>query len=440
LQRLLVTVTPIIVAAVIMGIIGSHGSNRFLFAALIGPLVVVQVLAALSKRWPYKLRAMILIAPLLVATVLVYFLLGFLGNASVIGACAVVLTGLLFGRREMGLLLVVMGLSPVVAGVGMVSGWLVPNDGVDLSTSHALPWLRTTFVAFSTWTLLGLAITFVVQRIEGELKRTRDALADLREEEARRLKAEAERRVAEDAALQAQKMELVGRLAAGVAHDFNNLLGVVGGWAELSLESAASRSDRDQAREAIAGSIQQGKALTRQLLALARRDARTVSRVCLERPIRAGVTTLSRVLPASIKLSFEQRRSVHVEADEAELHQVLFNLVLNARDAMPEGGTIAVTTDLVALGAPLSAVGGEIAAGQWAKLTVEDSGSGIEPALQAKIFELFFTTKPIGLGTGLGLATVLRIARTSGGGVTLESSPGRGSCFSIYLPATTDSP
>ena len=119
LQRLLVTLTPIIVAAVIMGIIGSHGSNRFLFATLIGPLVVVQVCAALSKQWPYRLRATILIAPLLVATVLVYFLLGFRGNASVVGACAVVLTGLLFGRREMVLLLIVMAVAAAEVAVGL---------------------------------------------------------------------------------------------------------------------------------------------------------------------------------------------------------------------------------------------------------------------------------------------------------------------------------
>ena len=335
----------------------------------------------------------------------------------------------------MVVLLACLLVGQVTIAVAMISGNLAIDEVVDLATTHPLPWVRTTFVAFSTWMLLGLATTFVVQRIEGELQRTRQALTDLREEQARRIKAEAERRIAEDAALQAQKMELVGRLAAGVAHDFNNLLGVVSGWTELSLDDTASRSDRAQGREALDAAVQQGRALTRQLLALARRDSRVVGRVRLERPMKGGVGTLSRVLPLGVQLTFQQGESVDVDADETELQQVLFNLVLNARDAMPEGGgKIEVSTGIVTLDAPLEAIGGSIAAGRWARVSVKDSGSGIDPAIRGRICELFFTTKPIGLGTGLGLATVLRIAQTSGGGLTLDSAPGQGATFSVYLP------
>jgi signal transduction histidine kinase len=433
LRRLLVALTPIVVAAVIMAVLATHGRNRAVFALILLP-VALQVAALLSPHWSYRLRAQILIAPLAAATYLAYFLTAFKGNASVVAACAVVLTGLLFDRRSMGWMLVALLVAPIGAAAMMISGALTIDDRVDLSTLHALPWIRTTFVAAATWGLLGLAITFVVQRIEGALAKTRQTLLELREEAARRQKAEAERRAAEDAALEAQKMELVGRLAAGVAHDFNNLLGVVGGWAELALDEMAVPGERAQAREGVESAIQHGRALTRQLLALARRDARVVSRVCLEESAKLAVRALSRVLPAGVELSFAPGESVHVDADETEIQQILFNLVLNARDAMPQGGRIEVTSGIANTDHALEVVAGTLAPGRWAFLRVQDAGTGIEPALRQKIFELFFTTKPVGLGTGLGLATVLRIAQTSAGGIALDSTPGRGSTFTLYLP------
>ena len=234
--------------------------------------------------------------------------------------------------------------------------------------------------------------------------------------------------------MQAQKMEIIGRLASGTAHDFNNLLGVVGNWAELLLLDAPKTPEVEEARQAVDTAMQQGRSLTRQLMALARRDERSVARVCLERLAEAGVLTLGRVLPAGVKLTFHELTSADVQADATELQQVLFNLVLNARDAIVGGGTIQVSTGVEALEVPLAVAGGTLAAGRWAVLRVADSGPGIDAAIRDKIFELFFTTKPVGLGTGLGLATVLRIAQSSGGGVALTSGPGQGATFSVYLP------
>jgi signal transduction histidine kinase len=230
-------------------------------------------------------------------------------------------------------------------------------------------------------------------------------------------------------------MELVGKLAAGIAHDFNNLLGVVAGWTELGVDEHATAEDRAQAREELLGAVQHGKALTRQLLALARRDARVVNRVHLGQVAGQGIRVLRRVVPPNVQLSFRETESVQVDADETEMQQVLFNLVLNARDAIPSGnGQIEVTTGVTTLETPLQVIGGTLPSGPWALLRVKDSGTGIDAAIRERIFELFFTTKPVGLGTGLGLATVLRIAQLSGGGIALESTPSRGSTFTLYLP------
>jgi two-component system cell cycle sensor histidine kinase/response regulator CckA len=152
--------------------------------------------------------------------------------------------------------------------------------------------------------------------------------------------------------------------------------------------------------------------------------------------VKAGLRSLRPLLPRNITLAFQGDQTVDVDADETELQQALVNLVINARDAMPSGGAIRVTTgtETIVL-TPRKVVDAALAAGEWAFLRVEDSGPGIDPALRDRIFEPMFTTKPAGSGTGLGLATVLRVAQVSGGGVSLESAPGSGARFVIYLPA-----
>jgi signal transduction histidine kinase len=426
--------TPFIVVGTAVAISATHAEQSRLLLCSILPVVALNLAAIFNRKWPYQLRAAILIAPLVWGACLGYYLAGFKGNASLVAACAVALTGLLFGRRVMFLVLGALALVVITTSISMVSGAL-SVDELDVSTRDVLPWVRTTLVACVAWALLGTTILFVVERVEGSLASSNRALVELREEEARRREAEAARSAAEESALEAQKMELVGKLAAGVAHDFNNLLSVVAAWTDLGLDARSTIDERTQAREELLGSVQHGKALTRQLLALARRDARVVSRVRLEQVAGQGMRALRRVVPPSVQLSFRETESVEVDADEAEMQQVLFNLVLNARDAMPTGqGQIEVTTGVTTLETPCPVVGGTLPSGPWASLRVSDSGTGIDAAIRERIFELFFTTKPVGLGTGLGLATVLRIAQLSGGGIALDSTPSRGSTFTLYLP------
>jgi signal transduction histidine kinase len=272
------------------------------------------------------------------------------------------------------------------------------------------------------------------KRAERSLRETQEALANVQAEQRRREEAERARQTAFEALIQAQRAEIASQLAAGIAHDFGNVLSVISTWSAVMLREARQPVHEERAREAIASALQQGHALSRQLLALAQPQTRSVTRVPLEPLIRATVLTLTPALPPGIQLRFEAHAAPEVEADEAELQQVIYNLVLNARDAMPDGGKLQITAGLETSTVPIGVVDGSLAAGRWATLTVTDSGPGIDPAIRERLFDLFFTTKADGRGTGLGLATVLRIAKISGGGVVLETEPGQGAMFKLYLP------
>jgi signal transduction histidine kinase len=428
-----VATTPIVAAAVVMAIWTSQGRNQVAMCVLL-PIVPLQLVAVFARSWAFNLRTWALIGPLLFATYVTYGVAGFNGNGSLVAASAIVFASLLFDRGRMVLVLALALAAPLLSGAAMLSGQLHPAEVLDFALTTPRAWVRTTFVSLAIWTIVGLAVTFVVQRVETSLAKTNQALLDLRAEQLRREEAERERQLAQEAALQTQKMELVGRLAAGVAHDFNNVLGVLGSWAELLLLEVPATSDHEETRAAVESAMQQGRALTRRLLALARRDERVLGRVALGQLVQTSVLMLRRVMPSGVALTFEMLAAVNVEADDTELQQVVFNLVLNARDAIAERGTIHVTTSSALLAEEFAVVGGTLPAGCWAVLRVEDSGSGIDPAVRERIFELFFTTKPVGTGTGLGLATVLRIAQLSGGGVALETPPEGGACFALYLP------
>jgi PAS domain S-box-containing protein len=244
-----------------------------------------------------------------------------------------------------------------------------------------------------------------------------------------------ERRLLEEQLRQSQKLEAIGRLASGVAHDFNNILMSIMGSAELLLIGA---SDDDPARAEAAEikqSVQRGAGLTRQLLAFSRRQPSSPRLIALGDVIGGMDTMLRRLIGPEIE--FELRRPstpVTVLADPAQIEQVVLNLVINARDAMPNGGRLTVRLDELEIdgAGPLAHVEGK--AGSYARLSVADTGAGIDEATRARLFEPFFTTKEQGKGTGLGLSIVYGIVKQSGGYITVQSEPGRGATFLIHLP------
>jgi signal transduction histidine kinase len=271
-------------------------------------------------------------------------------------------------------------------------------------------------------------------RLQSSLRETQEALASLQTEQRRREEADRARQEALQAFVRAQKAEIASQLAAGAAHDFNNVLGLISVWSGVMLSDSRSAREAEAARLALAEAERQGKSLTRQLVALLQPEARSVTRFPLVPLIHATVQTLTPALPPGTSLRFEASHAPEIEADEGEIQQVIYNLVLNAGDAMPDGGMIEISAGLETSPIPIAVVGGSLGAGLWATLTVSDSGPGIEPAIRERIFDMFFTTKGAGRGTGLGLATVLRIAKISGGGIALDTEPGRGTTFRLYLP------
>ena len=228
---------------------------------------------------------------------------------------------------------------------------------------------------------------------------------------------------------QAQKMEAVGRLAGGIAHDFNNLLTAILGFSDVALEALPAGSPAGSAVEEVRKASKRAAGLTRQLLAFSRRQVLQPRAVDLNAVVADLGRMLRRVLGPDVELVTDLAPTLHpVLADPGQLEQALTNLVVNARDAMPRGGRVAVRTADVGAGRP----GGR--PGPYVLLEVTDTGVGMADEVRARIFEPFFTTKPPGHGTGLGLAMVQGFVEQSGGSVEVESAPGRGATFRVYLP------
>jgi PAS domain S-box-containing protein len=235
--------------------------------------------------------------------------------------------------------------------------------------------------------------------------------------------------------LQAQKMESVGRLAGGVAHDFNNHLTVINGYAELLLaEGTLDESVRDSVEE-IHKASGRAAAVARQLLAFSRKQAAKLEVLDTNATVGEVESMLRRLIGEDIHLELALDPDAGaVLADAGQLHQVLMNLAVNARDAMPGGGTLTIRTARREVDTGLAALHPELAPGPHVAITVADTGMGIDEEVRRHIFEPFFTTKEGGLGTGLGLATVYGIVRQSNGGVWVTSEPGKGSVFEVILP------
>ncbi|MEO8621612.1 MAG: PAS domain S-box protein [bacterium] len=247
-------------------------------------------------------------------------------------------------------------------------------------------------------------------------------------------------RTVEDQLRLAQKMEAVGSLAGGVAHDFNNLLSVMLGASESIARDLPTASPLHEDVRDIREAAERGAALTRQLLSLGRKEVRAPVLLDINTVVANVSRLLFRALGPQVRTDVRAGDGPHsVTADATQLEQVIVNLAINARDAMPNGGTLRIITGTRALGAADAAAVG-VEPGVYVTLAVQDNGVGMDEATRARAFEPFFTTKGPHLGTGLGLSTVYAIARQSGGGIQLESVVGEGTRVTIYLPRANQTP
>jgi len=233
---------------------------------------------------------------------------------------------------------------------------------------------------------------------------------------------------------QSQKMEAVGRLAGGIAHDFNNLLTAILGFTGLALDKMnAGTSEVRFELEQVKQAAERAGRFTRQLLAFSRQQVLLPRLIDPADAIDAMVPMLEQLIGEDVQLSVTERALGKTKVDPGQFEQVLMNLAVNARDAMPNGGTVQLATSNVELSSS-DAARMQVQPGPYVMLSVIDNGVGMDEATRARIFEPFFTTKPTGQGTGLGLSTVYGILQQSGGAVDVQTAPGKGTSFRVYLP------
>ncbi|MGM0454501.1 MAG: PAS domain S-box protein, partial [Thermodesulfobacteriota bacterium] len=285
-----------------------------------------------------------------------------------------------------------------------------------ITSSGATTWIRTTGKP---------------EIVDGRVVRVYGNIMDITEAK----QAEQKRSELESQLHQAQKMEAVGRLAGGVAHDFNNLLSIIIGYSEMVLEDLESDHPGHGGVKQIHDAGVRARALTRQLLAFSRKQVLEIQTVDINQVIGGLEKLLHRVIGEDIELRIHPAAEpTYIDADIAQLEQVMMNLVINARDAMPDGGKLTIESAAVELDEVYAAERQEVVPGPHAMISVSDNGFGMDSQTRLKIFEPFYTTKDKDKGTGLGLATCFGIVKQHGGHIWVYSEPGQGTTFKIYLP------
>jgi PAS domain S-box-containing protein len=282
------------------------------------------------------------------------------------------------------------------------------------------------------------AIRDVTERVVAQQERKR---LEAEIENARRAEEEHRRESLETQLNQLRRLESVGQLAGGIAHDFNNILGVILNYSQFVADELPEGSQARDDIEEIRRAAERATALTRQLLIFSRREV-VNKRVLDLNDVLADIDKLlRRAIGEHIELETERGAALwSVEADAGQIEQVLVNLAVNARDAMPGGGRLVIETSNLHLDETISEFGEPMSEGRYVRLAVSDSGVGMDAEVRSRVFEPFFTTKPPGQGTGLGLTTVYGIVKEAGGSVRIYSEIGLGTTVKVYLPATAETP
>jgi signal transduction histidine kinase/CheY-like chemotaxis protein len=381
----------------------------------LGAFLVCAVVFAWRREPPFvwTRRRVVEAASLLVTLLLVLQVIfgpwSMFGDRNVPGAFLIfpllIWAGLRFGARGVTTLVAVIAAAAVVI-VGLGAGPIV-----------AFPVVTTQFLLFvllMTGSLSGQLISAIIAERDEALQRRLQLEEQLRH---------------------SQKMEAVGRLAGGIAHDFNNLLTAIIGYAEIVITALDPKDPRRADAEEIGRAAMRAADLTRQMLAFSRRQALQARTLDLNRTLERVQPMIRRLIGEDIALSIAPKASTSlVRVDPGQVEQVLMNLVVNARDAMPRGGRLTVETAEVVLDEAAAAQNPDARPGAYVALSVTDTGIGMSADVRARIFEPYFTTKGVGKGTGLGLSTAYGIVRQSNGHINVASEPGLGTTFRVLLP------
>ncbi len=389
------------------------------FAAMFVGYGAIVALRLLPKV-PYNVRAVVLSAASFVAGGSAVFLRGLAAAPVLLLGLGVLLSALFLGRAAMITSLILAG--TIVAAVG-----------------HPEP-----VVGFSRWSsaidfvcvagVMTILVQVVVSRLEGSLERRRQAFKRLRAEQALREHTQSELTHAQATLQQTQKLDAVGRLAGGVAHDFNNTLQVVLGWTEL-LRDETQPQKMQEGIEQIRAAAERSRVLTRQLLTFSRPEMSAPTRVDLHEILPELVKSYRQLMPDDISIVTHTVPGLAILMDEGHLSQVLLNIALNARDAMPTGGTLALMARFV----PRAELMPSMTAFHGGAVEIEatDTGTGMDEETRSRVFEPFFTTKGA-RGTGLGLSTVYGVVQQAGGSIDISSEPGKGTSVKLFFPPLAD--
>lgn len=387
------------------------------YAAVFGLVVIVSAVAWVPVRRFLVWQALLLIAGFLAAFAVSGHSNGPQPGATAAACVAVAWATLFFGRR---------GMFAVLASLLVVQVWLawhfigaMPPHVPDLLPESPAFWVRTTIGVLGCAALIGLIVLTALHAYLQTVERERDALAAAAREEQARLAAEAESDIL-------QRRQMIGALAGGLAHDLNNVIHVTAVSAALLQESATTDEDRGLL-EQITAAAERARRMVRELLALGRElpsEARATGFDGAE-VIHRLAAMLRSAIPRQVQTEFAADDGCLLAGRVGRFEQVIINLVMNARDAMPNGGSLSVAL--------------RVADDRLCRLDVRDTGLGIAPEVRDRIFLPFFTTKPTGEGSGVGLSSVARAVKDVGGRVTFESAQGQGTLFSVFWPRLSGS-
>lgn len=409
------------------------------FRAAIVPLGIPVVLASLlaAVKASYRVRSwfVISIAASLSCSSLLRF--GPSAGAYMLAIAAAVLAAAFLGRRAA--FLVMAG----VLGVAALSATLFFNGVVEPVLASAFDptvprnWLRTGIVFVSSSLMAVLAVSYLMQSLEQAVA-ARDRLVDeLRAEQVKRQALEEERTRERLALAETQKLEAVGRLAGGIAHDFRNMLGIIRPWLDV-MRARRDLATLDEGLDAIGDAVALSTDVTTQLLSIARRQPGAPEVLHLEELVKSWVSGFGRVALNELTVETRLAPTPSLFLDRAELHRVLLNLCLNAREAMPQGGKL--TLETAVLPAAQLPAGAPVQGRDHVVLVVQDEGGGIDEATRRQMFEPFFTTRGASGGTGLGLATVRGVVEQARGFVEVTSEVGQGARFVVGFPVPESLP
>ncbi len=429
----LIALTGVFAAVMVYLKIPDTALKSPLFWAFIG-IDVVYWCVALFRGWPFAVRFGLLLVSLFGFVAIASIALGMPPGVVFVVLFTVGLTSLFYGLK--GGVQVIAALIAILAVVGW--GWVkgycplyMSNSDSALLQNLRLPevWFRYLIIAAGNLFVVVIVLRYVMGDMNEALRTANSTLQQLSIEQEHRARAEEAKVAAERSAREAQKFEALGRLASGVAHDFNNALCVMKCWSSYLMEVSGDK-EVQEAMADIRRSTESAEHLTQHLLAFSRGDTSKREVADLAEVVDYECRTLSRLLPKNIIVKAGVDVSTRVPLGKGQLQEMILNLAINSRDAMPNGGMLTVQAGTQVLDLPSK----NLKPGRYAQLIIADTGSGMDEATMARIYEPFFTTKGPGKGTGLGLSMVYGLVSRAGGTIGVQSRVGEGTTFTILLP------